>query len=101
MFKTLRAGSFSCLDFYRCRIKRSFPALFLVLAAVWVAAWLCTDDTCPALTGTGVPIYQDAAHLNPAHVRHGIRFLDEVFLESQPQIRAAQTLQSEAVPPQR
>lgn len=52
--------------------------------------WLCTDETCPALTGDGVPVYQDAAHLNPVHVRDSIRYLDEVFLEPRPQIRAAQ-----------
>jgi len=52
--------------------------------------WLCTDAACSVLTDDGVPVYQDAAHLNPVYVRDRIRYLDEVFLEPQAEIRAVQ-----------
>jgi len=52
--------------------------------------WLCADEACPVLTDDGVPVYQDAAHLNPVYVRQSVGYLDEVFLEPQAEIRAVQ-----------
>jgi peptidoglycan/LPS O-acetylase OafA/YrhL len=43
-------------------------------------AWLCPDRICPVLTPAGIPVYQDAGHLNPLHVRSDIRFMDMLFL---------------------
>jgi peptidoglycan/LPS O-acetylase OafA/YrhL len=42
---------------------------------------LCPDQICPTQTATGMPIYQDAAHLNPLHVREAIHYLDPILLE--------------------
>jgi len=42
--------------------------------------WLCPDRVCPTQTAAGVPVYQDAAHLNPLHVREAIRYLDPILL---------------------
>ena len=40
IFKALVEQRFSFVDFYVRRIKRIFPALFLVLGTVWITAWL-------------------------------------------------------------
>lgn len=39
IFENLQQGTFSFLEFYRRRIRRIFPALFLVLAACLVFGW--------------------------------------------------------------
>lgn len=39
IFKSLEAGQFSFTDFYARRIRRIFPALFLVLAACYATGW--------------------------------------------------------------
>jgi len=40
ILKSLDKGSFSFADFYARRIRRIFPALILVLLAVWILGWL-------------------------------------------------------------
>src|ERR1043166_5054984 len=40
IFRGLDRGEFSIRDFYARRIRRIFPALALVLAAVWACGWL-------------------------------------------------------------
>ncbi len=40
IYQGLEAGTFSIIDFYIRRIRRIFPALFLVLASVCVAGWI-------------------------------------------------------------
>jgi peptidoglycan/LPS O-acetylase OafA/YrhL len=46
IFQNLERGSFSFADFYMRRIRRIFPALILVLIAVWLIGWyiLLPDD---------------------------------------------------------
>ena len=39
VFASLDKGAFSYVDFYDRRIRRIFPALIIILAATWVAAW--------------------------------------------------------------
>src|SRR5579862_4388019 len=39
IFKSLRSQSFSFPDFYVRRMRRIFPALTVVLAAVWACGW--------------------------------------------------------------
>ncbi len=46
--------------------------------------WLCPERVCPTRTSKGIPIYQDAGHLNPLHVRSEVRYLDEIFLQRKP-----------------
>ena len=40
LFKSLEAGTFSFSDFYSRRIKRIFPALFVVLVACYALGWV-------------------------------------------------------------
>src|ERR1035438_7796424 len=40
IYKELEAGAFSILEFYVRRIRRIYPALFLVLSFVCVAGWI-------------------------------------------------------------
>ena len=40
IYKELESGAFSIVEFYVRRIRRIYPALFLVLSAVCVAGWL-------------------------------------------------------------
>lgn len=40
IYKELESGSFSIVEFYVKRIRRIYPALFLVLSAVCVAGWI-------------------------------------------------------------
>lgn len=40
IYKELEAGAFSIVEFYVKRIRRIYPALFLVLSAVCVAGWI-------------------------------------------------------------
>jgi len=42
--------------------------------------WLCPENVCPVRTPTGIPVYQDAGHLNPLHVRSEIQYMDAIFL---------------------
>jgi len=40
ILRALAQRNFSCLDFYARRVLRIFPALILILIAVWVCGWL-------------------------------------------------------------
>src|ERR1035441_3229278 len=40
IYKELESGAFSIVDFYVRRIRRIYPALFLVLFSVCVAGWI-------------------------------------------------------------
>lgn len=40
IFRALADGSFNCFNFYMRRVLRIFPALILILIAVWVFGWL-------------------------------------------------------------
>ncbi|MEP6546164.1 MAG: acyltransferase family protein [Gammaproteobacteria bacterium] len=39
--------------------------------------YLC-GESCPAMTGDGLPIYRDEGHLNPIYVRTSVRYLDRI-----------------------
>ncbi|HEY1942702.1 MAG TPA: acyltransferase family protein [Roseiarcus sp.] len=51
IFAELSAGEFSLREFYAKRIRRIFPALIVVLFAVWIAGWFLLDP--PAFTELG------------------------------------------------
>jgi peptidoglycan/LPS O-acetylase OafA/YrhL len=41
---------------------------------------LCDRERCPLTTADGLPIFRDAAHLNPLFVRDYVRYLDDIFI---------------------
>lgn len=43
---------------------------------------LCSEQTCPAVTSAGEPIYRDPRHLRPSYVRTHADYLDRTILES-------------------
>jgi peptidoglycan/LPS O-acetylase OafA/YrhL len=51
LFAELSAGDFSLREFYAKRIRRIFPALLVVMLAVWIAGWFLLDP--PAFTELG------------------------------------------------
>ncbi len=72
----------------RARLEAEFGAISRALAAEARAAGaevidpldhLCTAQACPATDTDGVPIYKDAVHLRPRHVRTAVTFLDGVL----------------------
>lgn len=52
------------------------------VATIDPVGWLCAEQTCPARTAAGMPVYQDARHLNPHYVRAEVRFLDAILLRT-------------------
>ena len=45
--------------------------------------FVCDAQWCPALDGTGTPMYKDASHLRPSYVKREARFLDQTLQDGQ------------------
>jgi hypothetical protein len=72
----------------RGRIEAEHGALDRRIAAVARAAGaevidplphLCGAESCPAVGADGVPLYKDASHLRPGHVRARVTYLDHLL----------------------